>query len=113
VQLKGAANGVGAARALLGSYLAPSVGQATLVSVAWQAFGHGDVVFIVAGNWNPINGHVHPHRFDDVIVMRQELGEDNTPIEPLVIPAGATVQFLARAHTGADSASFVADIELI
>jgi hypothetical protein len=82
-----------------------------LRSVGWQAFGHGDAVFVIAGNWNPVSGHVHPHRFDDIIVLRQALGEDNSTIEPLTIPGGATVQFLALAHTGADSAAFTAEVE--
>jgi hypothetical protein len=110
VQLQGSAESIGNERKLLGSYLAST--PAVLRSVAWQSYGHGDTVFVIDGDWNPVSGRVHPHRFDDVIVLRQSLGEDDSPIEPITIPPGATVRFLARALTGADSAAFVAEIDV-
>lgn len=109
MQLKGNAENIGQGRALMGGVVGPSIVR----SVAWSAFGHGDVVFVLMGNWNPATGHVHPDHYVDIMVLRQALGEDATPILPLTIPSGATLQFLASAKSGAESASFVAEIETI
>ena len=109
MRLQGASEKIGIGRALLGGFIGPGV----LRSVAWSAFGHGDVVFVLMGNWTPATGHVHPNRFIDLMVSRQSLGEDATPIAPLAIPNGATLQFLASAKSGAESVAFVAEIDPI
>lgn len=110
IRVQGSATKIGPKPALLGSHPVTNKTGAVLVSVGWDSFGHGDVVFTIAGNWNPVNGNLHPHRFDAIITLKQALGEDNTPIQPLEIPNGATVQFLASAASGADSAEFVAEV---
>lgn len=112
MKLIGSANHIVDVRALLGEFTASHEHATTLQSVIWSAMGHGDATFTISINFDETTGNVTPGKYHDRSVQRQALGEDTSPIAPLVIPKTGTVRFLARALSGADSAGFLAEIFL-
>jgi len=112
LKLIGSANHIADTRVLLGEFTASHEHPAVLQSVVWSAMGHGDVVFVLRIDFDPATGTVTPHEYHDHWVARQKLGEDLSPIEALTIPSGGTARFMARADSGADSAGFLAVLEL-
>lgn len=110
MKLIGSASSITDARSPLGEFTASPENAATLKSVTWSALGHGDVVFVIRIDFDPTTLVVTPHNYHDHAVLRQQLGEDATPLAALTIPKNGTVRFLARAVSGADSAGFLAEI---
>jgi hypothetical protein len=110
VRLSGTATNIGTERSLLGEFSASAQHRADLKSATWSAMGHGDAVFVIRINFDPATGNVTPNEYHDHWIAKQALGEDQSPIADLMIPKTGTVRFLARATSGADSASFVAEI---
>ena len=110
MRLIGHALSIGDDRVLLGEFSASAQHLADLKSATWSAMGHGDAVFILRINFDPITGTVTPNEYHDHWIAKQALGEDQSPIADLMIPKTGTVRFLARATSGADSASVVAEV---
>lgn len=110
MRVSGEDDDVSARRSPLGEVTAAKNESVVLRSVLWSAIGHGDVVFVVAANFDPATQVLG--EFRDVVTLRQRLGEDATSISPFTVPPGGTVRFLARAQSGAQSAGFTAEFEV-